>query len=290
MATVGTAPVRPSNPSPFRRAFTLVELLVVIAILAILVALLLPSIQGARETARRTQCQGNLRQIALGCGQLSAAFDHLPNRGRNYRWTCNPDEGCGREQNGAWLCGLLPYVEQQALFDLPNTGAGKAQRNGTAVPLFICPNRGSGLVKFFSIPSHTANRWGSNPFGRTDYAGSDAMGSDLRVITDGFSNVFLAGERYLMPGEYSTPTASYDWHQDGWTNGQDCENLSTASNPLLPETPGFFPGCAFGGPHSVQPMAMVDGAVRWVAYTISPAVFAALGNSGDRKGTVEDLE
>lgn len=276
--------------SSARRGLTLVELLVVIAIVALLIALLLPAIQSARETARRTQCQGNLRQIALGCGQLGEVFGHLPNRGRNWRWTCNPDEGCGRQQNGAWLCSLLPYIDQQPLFDLPNTSAGKAERNRTALPLFICPNRGSGLVKFFSTPGYPANRYGTDPWARTDYAGSDSMGSDLLQITDGFSNVFLAGERYLMPGEYSTPTASWDWHQDGWTNGGDCESLSSTGYPLLPETPGLFPGCAFGGPHSVHQMAMVDGAVRGIDYSISPAVFAALGKISDGQGTVEDLE
>jgi prepilin-type N-terminal cleavage/methylation domain-containing protein len=280
----------PSRSLSVRRAFTLVELLVVIAILATLMALLIPAVQGARESARRTQCQGNLRQIALGCELLGDAFGHLPNRGKNYKSTCNPNEGCSRGQNGAWLCSLLPYIDQQPLFDLPNASGGIARRNGTAVPLFLCPNRGSGLVKFFSTPGYPANRWGSNPFARTDYAGADAMGSNLIEITDGFSNVFLAGERYLAPGEYSTPTQSYDWHQDGWTNGQDCENLSSVSQPFLPETPGVFPGCAFGGPHSVHVMAMIDTSVRGVSYTIDPAVFASLGGITDGNGTVEDLE
>lgn len=88
-----------------QRAFTLVELLVVIAIIGVLVALLLPAVQSARESARRSQCNNNLKQITLGMHNYADAYKQTFPVGE---YSC-----CW----GTWLVALLPYVEQQALFD-----------------------------------------------------------------------------------------------------------------------------------------------------------------------------
>jgi len=87
-----------------RDGFTLVELLVVIAIIGILIALLLPAVQSAREAARRAQCQNNLKQIGLAVHNYESAHKAFP--AGNYQ-----------SVHGTWLVGLLPYVEQEALFD-----------------------------------------------------------------------------------------------------------------------------------------------------------------------------
>jgi prepilin-type N-terminal cleavage/methylation domain-containing protein len=88
-----------------RSAFTLVELLVVIAIIGVLVALLLPAVQSAREAARRTQCTNNLKQIALGTQNYGDVYGGVyPVGGYACCW-------------GTWIVGLLPYVEQKALYD-----------------------------------------------------------------------------------------------------------------------------------------------------------------------------
>ena len=98
-----------------RKGFTLVELLVVIAIIAMLVTLLLPAVQAAREAARRTQCINNIRQLALGCLNHESAHSFMPSGGWGWSWVGDPDRGAGKEQPGGWGYAVLPFIEEGSL-------------------------------------------------------------------------------------------------------------------------------------------------------------------------------
>src|SRR5438477_1471476 len=100
-----TAQVPEAAMSNLKKAFTLVELLVVIAIIGMLVALLLPAVQAARESARRSQCTNNLKQLGVAMHNYADTYrGAFPVGGYNYGW-------------GTWLVGLLPYIEQQNLYE-----------------------------------------------------------------------------------------------------------------------------------------------------------------------------
>lgn len=121
--------------------FTLVELLVVIAIIGILVALLLPAIQAAREAARRSQCQNNLRQLALAVLNYESSQRHLPPSVEIVTASGNTDN------NGAWgVHGhILPYIEEESLRNLVNINIAwdfQTPINNVRIPIFSCPSDG----------------------------------------------------------------------------------------------------------------------------------------------------
>ena len=97
-----------------RAGFTLVELLVVITIIGILIALLMPAVQTAREAARRAQCVNNLKQLSLACLNYEAAFGAFP-PGIQFDQGQNP--GSSDQFRANWIILILPFLEQQNLFD-----------------------------------------------------------------------------------------------------------------------------------------------------------------------------
>src|SRR6476620_2946778 len=101
-----------------RKAFTLVELLVVIAIIGVLVALLLPAVQAAREAARRMQCSNHLKQIGLGLQNYHDTFQSLPFGARARFVQSTSATPVGQGWGPSWYVGILPFCEQKPLSDL----------------------------------------------------------------------------------------------------------------------------------------------------------------------------
>src|SRR5690606_25596315 len=106
--------------------FTLVELLVVIAIIGVLIALLLPAVQAAREAGRRAKCQNNLKQLGLALLTHHDVYKQFPGGGWGHRWVGVPDRGSGPQQPGSWSYQVLPYLEQTPLHDLGQGASGSA--------------------------------------------------------------------------------------------------------------------------------------------------------------------
>lgn len=158
--------------SSSRRGFTLVELLVVITIIGILISLLLPAVQSAREAARRATCLNNLKQMGLGCLEHLEAQGHLPTGGWGWGWCGDPDRGFTKRQPSGWAYNILPYVEQQGLHDLGanDNRAERAQRLATPVSVFHCPTRRAAVAYPYPHGSNYVNSDRPSVIGRCDYA------------------------------------------------------------------------------------------------------------------------
>ncbi|NLF09846.1 MAG: DUF1559 domain-containing protein [Pirellulaceae bacterium] len=189
--------------SPIAAAFTLVELLVVTTIIGILIALLLPAVQAAREAARVVQCQNHLKQIGLAWLHHEDQNGFLPAGGWGERWVGDPDRGPHEErQTGGWLYNILPYLEQQAIYDMPADGQPDSitdqQKAGAAVmcqqplELMNCPSRRPAVLYPTNIVEEqfwARNATHTNTMARGDYA---ANGGDIYIYPGcGPASLFL---------------------------------------------------------------------------------------------------
>jgi len=176
-----------------RNGFTLVELLVVIAIIGILVALLLPAVQAAREAARRSQCVNNLRNIGLATIEHVDTYKYFPSNGWGTGWTADPDQGAGKKQPGSWLFAILPFMEEQATHDIGGGSPGwpipakkrfeLARTLKTPITIFYCPSRR--VAQVYPVKLWTGKNWthDGGPLARNDYAACSGSGSTIAGLT-----------------------------------------------------------------------------------------------------------
>ncbi len=239
-----------------RRAFTLIELLVVIAILAVLVGLLLPAVQKVRETASRTKCQNNLKQIGLAFHGYHDAYKKLPPA----TW------GAGTSIKYSSFAAALPFLEQDAIArkldtTRPITDTSDPDGDGISndsltkmnLPTFLCPSMvvrpaferyssgspGVPTLVPFGLPHSSYQACAGDEYAYTITLGRglivpESVGSvTMTSATDGLSNTFLVGEsdyqldyRVVTPGTNNcVPTASV-WSQ--WSWGFPGESFTTA--------------------------------------------------------------
>jgi prepilin-type N-terminal cleavage/methylation domain-containing protein len=315
--------------------FTLVELLVVIAIIGLLIALLLPAVQSARESARRNQCVNNVRQVALAFLTHNDTHGHLPTAGWYQNWSGVPERGFSKRQPGAWPYTVLPFLEETVIFDMGKGLTGSARitaglrREASPVSAYYCPSRRSARAYPFASTlaagavtvrptdlcpvqiralvakvDYAANGGSNGPasanIGPTSLTAGDAktdwIGTHdgisfcrsqvtLKMITDGLSKTYMAGEKYLIPDSYTTGASKGD-DQSAFIGYNSDILRFTGPLSLSPaprqDTAGVDLTDFFGGPHaSGFTMAFCDASVRMVSYDIAAQTHMRLGSRAD---------
>jgi len=285
------------------RGFTLVELLVVITIIGILIALLLPAVQAAREAARRMSCSNNLKQIGLALHMHHDAKHCLPDGWTGY------DSQDGPLFNGApgwgWAAYIMPYMEQTALYnslthvDLSVTDDQNRLARETPIKMFRCPSDiGSDLSDLGGYQAATSNYIGV--FGSIELhdaveavvGGGQCLGDGVfyhnsrlrfRDLRDGLSRTFMVGERGTKEDYYST------WV--GLFPGADhapARLVGVAASPpnATADEPHNFSSRHPTGTHFL----LADGSVRLISEHINTTAYHALctRNGGEVIGGAGD--
>lgn len=306
------------------RGFTLVELLVTIAIIAVLLGLLLPAVQAARESARRIHCGNNLKQVGLAVQSHAHGLGAYPGGGRglagpNPRTMIGGSPAPYDSQEWGWGYQILPYLEQQPLWSNPDDALVAA----TPVAHYFCPTRRPPTVlKGGYGAGHYPNAYRA----QTDYAanggtstegedgwglfgvGVDGMVCVLGVavrtpahVRDGLSLTLLAGEKRMNRSYCTTDQQADD--NDGYAgdfqddtirfgaSGTPFGDLTPApdlSGPPYTDTTVRPAIWQFGSSHAAGAnFVLCDGSVRMIDFNVDPQLFRRLCNIRD--GEVTDL-
>jgi prepilin-type N-terminal cleavage/methylation domain-containing protein/prepilin-type processing-associated H-X9-DG protein len=290
------------------QAFTLVELLVVIAIIGILVALLLPAVQAAREAARRMSCVNNVSQLALAIQNYEMAFGSYPPGTIDEK---GPIVNIASGYHHNWMSQILPYIEESNTYQHIDFGVGvydeaNAEPRKVRISIYSCPSDAEGGEEVSQSDYAGCHNDTAAPID-TDNRGIFFLNSAIRYedIKDGTSHTLFIGEKY-MPGKEDL----------GWMSGtrSTLRNTGTPINSSLPEYRSAyrFQGPGMGGPEdevegedqqdqdprlvvggfaSRHPgganFAFGDGSVRYLSDTLDPHTFELFGNRADGEMIVE---
>jgi type II secretory pathway pseudopilin PulG len=257
-----------------RSAYSLVELIVTVGALSAIMSLILPAVQAARESARRNQCQGNLREIGLGLSKFETAFGALPvGRNAQHRW------------QHSWATAILPHIDQAAVFE--RYDYHRRWNSGTNAHV------SNANIRLFRCPSAT-HKWD----GKTDYGGN--YGSSLTGLVPGFERG-LAWEAGTFPptnielfGNYRDASVRVSEISDGtsqtflvledadrpaaaggqWASGHNCfaHDDGLINQNVSKEIFSCHPQSA----HSL----LADGSVRLLHESTEPAIIGALCTRG----------
>lgn len=273
-----------------QRGFTLIELLVVISIIGILIALLLPAVQSAREAARRTQCSNNLKQIALAMHNYNDTLKKLPYASL---W---------RTKFYSPFTAVLPFVEGQNFFDRYDARTSVFTPVNRAVvlqeiPTYICPsmvrNRevgldvgDSGAMGSYAVSMGSNTAWFGVQNGVFRYD-TDPEQASLAGILDGTSNTFLVGELdYGLRNYFYRGTDDLRWGNTQWGIGYPGYCIATTVGVYNSELliNGFSEFETFRSDHPQGcNFAMADASVRFVSDSIDKIVLDATATARGRE-------
>ncbi len=279
---------RHRNASCHRDGFTLIELLVSIAIIGILISLLLPAVQMAREAARRTECRNHLKQIGLAFHNHHDQYLFFPTGG--WQWDAPPtytngSPETGRNQRAGWGFQILPFVEATQVWQ---SGPEVAIRSTNQ--LFFCPSRRAPQVftasDFYSPPVTGAEISSA----QCDYAASSITGTGVvrrveprqfRDLVDGTSQTLLIGEKRMNRAFLGSPQ---DDDNEGYTAGWNEDTLRRTDRVPAPDysAPTGDGDRLFGSSHAGGFNGLLaDGSVRNISWSIDESVFGFLGDVQD---------
>ena len=284
-----------------RRGFTLVELLVVIAIIGVLIALLLPAVQQAREAARRMECTNKIKQLLIASHNVHDTYRVFPPAGGKSGAHNARVERKGPFNNlaGSFFFHLLPYIEENALYDKAIDAGGNMDStvnsrrvNNYIIEAYRCPSeRSPAGASGYGYPTgpdgtHAVCNYGVNFMAFCDQSNNNQEGaSNIASITDGLSNTVFFGERY---GQCTSSKSSLWANSSGTWAPQICRgrNPNGGACPVPQITPVYTSaGDSSSGGSSLHPgtmnIGLGDGSVRGVAGTVEAAVWQNLTNPID---------
>lgn len=299
-----------------RRGISMIEVIVVVAIVAILAVLTLNGVDSARESARSAVCVDHLRQLGIGFAAHHAALQAFPSNGGwdgkqtitaatggkaevftktidgvAYHWGAPDPTAPPIKQTGGWGYSLLPYIDNQELFNTIKYDAG--------FPLYICPSRRGARAQLppdsDEIATYSGGGWA---WGKIDYATNrfiirnrpgSAHPSDkpqtpaerarasrlsrYADILDGSANTILIGEKLMDPDRYDS--GAWFWDEPFLLGGSYA--TSRSGEDVLPDRSGIYYKNNWGSAHTDSAnFGFADGSVRPLKFGASPTIMRAL--------------